>query len=212
MATAPTLRRQASRSACLDGIFSPQHSVQECCSKHSLSRSSHSVTESIDASMSAPDSQQAFNPTRPLNPVGEEELEANSSGDDSRSVFTRSLTRSLNPRLCLRNLSLRRRSEPQVQRSSSSRPTSSDSTGKISPNVANFFQEKQHSNTIPKPLLPLPAHTVPPPVQRQKLTCHRCYYFAARNCKGWTMGGSFNDACETCLVSFDRVRSHCDRT
>lgn len=34
----------------------------------------------------------------------------------------------------------------------------------------------------------------------QELKCHRCYYFAARNCNGWTMGGSHGDACEQCLV------------
>ncbi|KAK0911419.1 hypothetical protein LTR02_003350 [Friedmanniomyces endolithicus] len=33
----------------------------------------------------------------------------------------------------------------------------------------------------------------------QELGCHRCYYFAARNCHGWVMGGSHGDACEQCL-------------
>jgi hypothetical protein len=152
--------------------------------------------------MSCLDTQQTLNHTRPLTPACEEEMEDNSSGDDSKSVLSISLSRSIKPRLRLRNFSLHRRSEPQLQRSSSSRPTSGDSTGKTSPNVANFFH-KRHSNPTTKPLPPLTQQTVPPSTQTQKLNCHRCYYFAARNCKGWTMGGAANDACEACLVSFD---------
>lgn len=50
---------------------------------------------------------------------------------------------------------------------------------------------------------PLPA----PPVEPAKeMSCHRCYYFAARNCNGWVMGGTHGDACEQCLVSSERAR------
>lgn len=212
MVTSPTLRHRASRPAYLDGLFSPKQSVQECRSRTpSLTRSFYSLTKSINTSMSTLDNQEALNHTRPLTPAYEEELEADSSGDGCRSVLSLFLSRSHKPRFRLGNFSLHRRSEPQLQRGSSSRPTSGYSTGKISPNVANFFQGKRYSNPTTKPLQPLPAHAILPPVQFQELTCHRCYYFAARNCKGWTMGGSFNDACETCLVSSDRPESHMSR-
>lgn len=202
MATTPTLRPRASRPAYLDGLFSPKQSLQETRSRTpSLTRSSYSSTESINASMSSLDTQQNLNHTRPLTPACEEEHEGNSSGDDSKSVLSLSLSKSLKPRLRLRNFSLHRRSEPQLQRSSSSRPTSGDSTGKTSPNVANFFH-KRHSNPTTKPLPPIPTQAASAQAQTQELNCHRCYYFAARNCKGWTMGGAANDACEACLVSF----------
>lgn len=39
------------------------------------------------------------------------------------------------------------------------------------------------------------------PVQAaQELSCDRCYYFAARHCNGFVLGGSAGDACEQCLV------------
>ncbi|KAK3075750.1 hypothetical protein LTR53_000688 [Teratosphaeriaceae sp. CCFEE 6253] len=44
-----------------------------------------------------------------------------------------------------------------------------------------------------KPLPAAPAYVA------QELGCHRCYYFAARNCNGWVMGGSHGDSCEQCL-------------
>ncbi|GIZ43926.1 hypothetical protein CKM354_000713500 [Cercospora kikuchii] len=31
--------------------------------------------------------------------------------------------------------------------------------------------------------------------------CHKCYYFAARNCNGYVLGGDPGDACETCLAA-----------
>jgi hypothetical protein len=207
MSTTPTLRHQASRPAYLDGLFSPKQSVQDYRPRTpSLTRSSYSSTESINASMASLDNQQTLNHTRPLTPANEEEHEDNSSGDDSKSVLSLSLTRSLKPRLRLRNFSLHRRSDPQLQRTSSSRPTSGDSTGKTSPTVANFFH-KRHSNPTTKPLPPLPTQVTQQPAQSQELNCHRCYYFAARNCKGWTMGGAAEEACEACLVSFIDINS-----
>jgi hypothetical protein len=200
-AAAPSFRQ---RPAYMDGLFAPKQSIDYRPRTPSLT-SSYSSTESIN--MSALDTQQNLNHTRPLTPACEEEHEeANSSGDDSKSVLSLSLARSLKPRLRLRNFSLHRRSDPTLQRSNSSRPTSGDSSSsKISPNVATFFHGKRHSNPTQapnKPLPPLPTQEAHSAAPSQELTCHRCYYFAARNCKGWTMGGSSNDACEACLVSF----------
>ena len=207
-AVAPSSR---SRPAYLDGLFSPKQSIDYRPRTPSLTRSSYSSTESINA-MSNLETQQNLNHTRPLTPACEEELEeGNSSGDDSKSVLSLSIARSLKPRLRLRNFSLHRRSDPTLQRSNSSRPTSGDSSSsKISPNVATFFHGKRHSNPTHAPNKPLPAlptQEAQQAKQTQELTCHRCYYFAARNCKGWTMGGSSNDACEACLVSFYRCTS-----
>lgn len=62
---------------------------------------------------------------------------------------------------------------------------------------------------------PLPTSTVPerksskrrpsaekaqPRVSKQELSCQRCYYFTARNCNGYVLGGESGDACEGCLV------------
>ena len=60
-----------------------------------------------------------------------------------------------------------------------------------------------------KPLPVLPVQTA------QEVACHRCYYFAARNCKGWVMGGTHGDACEQCLVGhhiFGHQRLNADST
>ena len=198
-----TVARQ--RPAYLDGLFSPQ-AVDHRPRTPSLSRSIYSSTESINA-MSNIDNQQNLNHTRPLTPACEEDHEeANSSGDDSKSVLSLSIkARSLKPRLRLGNFSLHRRSDPTLQRSNSSRPTSGDSSSsKISPKTPTFFHGKRHSNPTQAPNKPLPAIPIPETesaTKTQELTCHRCYYFAARNCKGWTMGGSSEDACEACLVS-----------
>jgi hypothetical protein len=193
------------RPAYLDGLFSPQ-AVDHRPRTPSLSRSIYSSSESINA-MSQLDNQQNLNHTRPLTPAWEEDHEeANSSGDDSKSILSVSLAKSLKPRLRLRNFSLHRRSDPTLQRSNSSRPTSGDSSSSkiVSPKTPTFFHGKRHSNPTQAPNKPLPAlptQETESVAKSQELTCHRCYYFAARNCKGWTMGGSSEDACETCLVS-----------
>ncbi|CAK4030881.1 Hypothetical predicted protein [Lecanosticta acicola] len=58
---------------------------------------------------------------------------------------------------------------------------------------------------------PVPSH--PPRVQSRskrsrtestrssggELKCQRCYYYAARNCQGYVLGGGPGDACEACL-------------
>lgn len=65
----------------------------------------------------------------------------------------------------------------------------------------------------PKP--PAPAEATRPKLQRQQsnasgaeLNCQRCYYYAARNCNGWVMGGEPGDPCEMCLVRLHLQQSH----
>lgn len=57
------------------------------------------------------------------------------------------------------------------------------------------------------PTQSLPKPQQRPPVQRKQssasgaeLSCQRCYYYAARNCQGYVLGGEAGDPCETCLV------------
>ena len=54
--------------------------------------------------------------------------------------------------------------------------------------------KRRHKHTLSKPLPPVPSPT------REELPCQPCYYFAARNCNGYVMGGSHGDACENCAV------------
>lgn len=67
--------------------------------------------------------------------------------------------------------------------------------------------QAQRALTPPQPK----AEVARPKIQRQQsntstaeLQCQRCYYYAARNCNGWVMGGEPGDPCEMCLVSSDR--------
>lgn len=61
--------------------------------------------------------------------------------------------------------------------------------------------------TIPQQTIPermsskrIPSKGEPVQVSTQELSCQRCYYFTARNCNGYVMGGDAGDACEGCLV------------
>lgn len=50
-----------------------------------------------------------------------------------------------------------------------------------------------------KRIAPSPQKTQPQ-ISTQELSCQKCYYFTARNCNGYVMGGDSGDACEGCLV------------
>lgn len=68
------------------------------------------------------------------------------------------------------------------------------------PRLQTSFPPPRGASTYAKK--PLPA--VPRPVAQaptaQELSCQRCYYYTARNCHGWVLGGLHGDACDTCLV------------
>jgi hypothetical protein len=75
--------------------------------------------------------------------------------------------------------------------------------------IVSLFRGKRNS-------IPMDHKSPPPPMAEQPLTIqeakdvqmHRCYYFAARNCKGWTIGRSPHDACESCWVSFHHYSAY----
>lgn len=63
--------------------------------------------------------------------------------------------------------------------------------------------------SAPLPSLPTPERTSSKrapskdkaQISTKELSCQRCYYFTARNCNGYVMGGEAGDACDGCLVS-----------
>lgn len=133
---------------------------------------------------------------RPLSPAFEE--------DQSDRISLRSLKIGFSPRLKMRGM-FNRRTYPQSQQvqepmdHSSHRPTPSiSSQASRRPSLPKLQTalssptRKVHSlstKTLPPP---------PPPPMPEELKCQPCYYFAARHCQGYVMGGSHGDACEGC--------------
>ncbi len=64
------------------------------------------------------------------------------------------------------------------------------------PKLQTAFSQPQKSHR--RTSKPLPG---PPPAPPEGLSSQPCYYFHARNCNGYVLGGSHGDACETCAVS-----------
>lgn len=56
-----------------------------------------------------------------------------------------------------------------------------------------------------KPLPRVPG-TTPTAKAAEELRCQPCYYFAARHCNGYVLGGQHGDACENCLVGLRQHR------
>jgi len=192
------------RPAYLDNLFRENASFAN-------SPSLHSATSSISCSSTAStyDLRTMHSHPRPLSPALEE-----SSVDDRNSV--RSLKLNLSPRFNVRKV-FNRRTHPQAQGQGSgtvyqSMPAPSRSATTLSlhpasrrpslaslPKLQTSFTAPQRKSSNVHKEKPLPAAPIPP---AQELSCHRCYYYAARNCKGWVLGGSHGDACEQCLVRF----------
>lgn len=162
----------------------------------SKSPSLRSANSSISYSSTSPLDVRAVQPIpRPLSPAFEEEQ------DDKMSV--RSLRLHLSPRFNIRSI-LNRRTYPQVQetveyRSNRSTPSLANlssrrpSLPKLQTAFSSPPRKGQPLSAKPLPALPLP--------RTEELKCQPCYYFAARNCNGYVMGGSHGDACEGCAVS-----------
>lgn len=177
------------RPAYLDGLFrdSPPTPLP--------SPGVHSASSSISSSSSSTlDLRSAQAPTRPLSPAFEED-------DNAGSV--RSLRLNLSPRFNVRNM-FNRRTYPSAREistkssSSSAAPVPSRQALRRPslPRLQTSFSSPPRRGSAQKEK-PLPAAPVQP---AREVTCHRCYYFAARNCNGWVMDGTHGDACEQCLV------------
>lgn len=186
------------RPAYLDGLYNPQHSSSQSQS-HSLSHHprtpsltrSHRSTESVSTSRtnSIIDSYgDIYAPTRPLTPTFEDHIDA----EDAKSLI--SVTKSLKPRLKLR--------APVFKRSNSARQAIDGSPLADSPTLGSH---KIHGSNKSLPALPTYAQQQQVQPKQEELKCQRCYYFAARHCNGWVMGGSHGDACDSCLVRCPRV-------
>lgn len=123
--------------------------------------------------------------------------------DDRISI--RSLRFRLSTRFNLRNI-LRQRSHTQVREtaipdvSCLPRPVQDHSWVK-QPNISRP-QTAQPSPPWRGPYLRSKTSSSSPTRTTENLHCTPCYYFAARNCNGYVLGGGHGDACENCAVSW----------
>jgi hypothetical protein len=189
----PQSPASTSRPSYLDDLFRSQPTQPLPRTKTPSIRSHGSRTSST--SSATLDARFVQTHTRPLSPAFEED-----HMDDRSSV--RSLKLTLSPRAKLR--SVFRNTYPQVKetvdyesdlpqdRSSSRRP----SLPKLHTAFTAFPAQQQKSHR--RQSKPLPP---PPRPQPEGLSSQKCYYFVARNCNGYVMGGSHGDACESCAVS-----------
>lgn len=60
-----------------------------------------------------------------------------------------------------------------------------------------FFGGSENKSTAEDDELVSPNAPITPVTE---LSCVRCYYFSARNCNGWIMGGAHGEACDACTV------------
>lgn len=154
--------------------------------------STNSSISSLDSQLSATER----TPHKRL-PVFEKDF-----SDDRISM--RSLRFRLSPRFNLRNI-LRQRSHTQVQETaipdvpSLPRPVLDNSWVK-QPNLSRP-QTAQASPPRRGPYLRSKTSPSSPTRTTENLHCTPCYYFAARNCSGYVLGGGHGDACENCAVS-----------
>ncbi|EMC93319.1 hypothetical protein BAUCODRAFT_150667 [Baudoinia panamericana UAMH 10762] len=179
------------RPAYLDNLFRDAPPVP------ALSPSVHSSTSSISSGSMSPSE---IRMTRPLPPPLPPSMEEPS--DDVRSL--RSFKVNFGSRFNVRSV-FKRRTYPEA--TEISRP----------PSPASIHSQEQPA--LRRPSLPKLQTAFPSPgrklglaqdkplprapsqvsLKSQELSCHRCYYFAARNCNGFVMGGKHGDACEQCL-------------
>ncbi|KAF2159360.1 hypothetical protein M409DRAFT_60940 [Zasmidium cellare ATCC 36951] len=110
-------------------------------------------------------------------------------------------------------------SPPSANDSNASTPVPATGRRPSLPKIqTNFPPPRAISTYAKKPLPAVPGQQAPQPqpkpevarpkLKRQQssisgaeLNCQRCYYYAARNCNGWVMGGEPGDPCEMCLQS-----------
>lgn len=212
-----------SRPAYLDGLFG---TTQSQAKDHrprtpSLSRSHHSSDSMSSLATSRTNSKDYSTPThsreystkplpslpRKLSPAPEEETtHSKFDWDDDEPKVRKQPSR---PRLKIRTPSLpllSKRSQPKLQQT---RPNSGSSIipAPLQPRPVSPKQHERKDSGPPScavlPNKPLPALPMYAQVQPQprELKSFRCYYFAARHCQYWVMGGKHGDACEMCCVS-----------
>lgn len=195
-------RSTTNRPTCLDILYYSSAPLPPLPTSRGHSpHSSVSTSSSVSSNDSRPSPKQYH--TRPLTPACEETI-----NDDRISI--RSRKSSFTSRIAARN-PFNRRTYPQIKehfRSSSRSTTPKQSSSPTSrrpslPKIQTSFSNPSMKGFAEKEK-PLP---VAPQQVAMELQCHRCYYYAARNCNGWVMGGTTSDACEQCLVRITCLRS-----
>ncbi|KAH9812177.1 hypothetical protein Tdes44962_MAKER05818 [Teratosphaeria destructans] len=197
--TLPRPSNCGTRPAYLDNLFRdnmPYGHPQTRNPHHSTSSSiSTSSSSSSTCDLRLPPSNQ-----RPLSPAFEE-----GNGEDDTSIRSARLNHS--PRFHLRDI-FHRRTPPSSTKHTPGRsdpPATETPPGHHHafrrpslPKLQTSFTAPARKSSLASRDKPLPRAPSPP---AQEIKCHRCYYFAARHCNGWVMGGNHGDACEQCLVS-----------
>lgn len=177
------------RPAYLDNLFAHSASPRSPQYRHDIA---YNVTPALD-----------LDKALPLAPAFE-------PADDTRSV--RSLRLRMSPSRFHLQTILHRRTYPQPSETISMDSTSSTTSPKSTPGQSLAGSRRPSLARLPMLSPPSRKDSLQPKLQvktshldlarpAQELSCHRCYYFAARNCNGWVMGGSHGDACESCAVS-----------
>jgi hypothetical protein len=168
----PRRSTSGNRPAYLDNLFRDAPPLP--------SQSLHSANSSIsESSVTSPFSIRPSQPLpRPLSPAVEDVVGEQGS--------VRSLRLNLSPRHKIRNI-FNRRTPPQVEETL--RPPSPVEAQRQPRRRKSLpLLQTSFSQPLPRPVQdpekPLPD--IPPPLA-QELNCHRCYYFAARNCNGWVL-------------------------
>jgi hypothetical protein len=174
----------------------------------SSTRRTNSTGENETTLWSSPDGQyyvHSVNQTSPLSPLEKLGFESNTPGRNMKPFLLLPFLNS--DKLCF-NTQVSESAQPSARG-----PTHntffrlSNGSRKLLPDVVSFLDDRRKSHRTYRTLPTPPASEIPSSVQAGGLSAHRCYYFAARNCKGWTIGCLSDDACESCRVSLHHMSS-----
>jgi hypothetical protein len=196
-------------SAFLEGSFSPRRRFQNqppCTFRPT--RRTDSIDESETNFWSSPDGQPYGQRTDqicpPLSTDGRA-IEHDSFGNDEKSLLSPPLSSRGKSCFGLCGFRCHQPSKPKPTRSTF--PLLSSNGLKFTLDVVKKFNSRKNRETGTQVPSLLTTQGMPPVVLGEEFSVHRCYYFAARNCKGWTVGRSPHDACESCWVSFHHMFS-----
>ncbi|TKA31469.1 hypothetical protein B0A50_02316 [Salinomyces thailandicus] len=224
--TLPRPSACGTRPAYLDNLFKDRSPSLGTSSMHSTSSSGSNLD--LRTPHQQHHHQQHSLPRAPLPPAYEQTFEGEEEQDQDPEDQASLRSLRLSPRFNVHKL-FHRRTYPQAREISPTRTTSrtkaepppstsppiatiqtpasssrSSSRRPSLPKLQTAFPPAPRKGSLPaRPTIsgsgkdkPLPAAPVQP---AKEVTCQRCYYFAARNCNGWVMGGTHGDACEGCL-------------